>query len=243
MMENPKHICFVDDDQDEIATFERLYDGSVFTVTSVLAQNSANALSQINRTFKDASPDLFVLDLYFPSSGDSSTGFDQLTSSEFTIVTQGLDRITESLETLKEIVETTPDKDKLLLRQAHAVVQRSRNLLDDWCKQLNQSPQGGFQIIRGLNLAFPKILKVFYSRKATLRDAKEALAEGAFDVLSKPDSSLENTQAADLAKKFLDYCNHRTPGFIAKYIDKISLELILGPKWAQIVVSAEKSIK
>jgi CheY-like chemotaxis protein len=211
----PKHICFIDDDPDEIATFERLYHGDTFSVTSILAQDASKAASKVDKALGGATPDLFVLDLYFPLSSDSPTSLLDAAGT-----TQDLDRLNDSIQELRSSLEASRAEGKQLLRLAHVVVNRSRRLLDNWCKQLNQSPQGGIELIRRLNTSFPRIPKVFYSRKATLQDAKEAIAEGAIDVLLKPDPSLEESQATDITQLFMDYCQGKTPSFLSKWLDK-----------------------
>ena len=180
-MGQSKHICFIDDDPDEIATFERLYDGVIFSVTSILAQDASHAIAKVDKALGRVIPDLFVLDLYFPLSADSPKSL-----SDAAGTTQDLDRLNDGIQELKSLLKASPAEGKQLLRLAHALVNRSRRLLDHWCKQLNQSPQGGIELIRRLRTSFPRVPKVFYSRKATLQDAKEAIAEGALDVLSKP---------------------------------------------------------
>lgn len=242
-MEDAQHICFIDDDEYEIITFRRLYENPDFTVNCIHAQHAEDALLQTRRILKGKSPDLFVLDLYFPSSTDSPTGFDTLSPTEFDTVTQGVARTKEALKTLTATLEKYRSDGKKLLRDAHAVAHRARDVLDTWCKQLNQSASGGIDLIKLLNSEFPKVPKLFYSRKATLKDAKEALAEGAIDVLSKPDPSLETLQAAEISKQFLSYCNRNTPSFLAKWIDKVCIKLGVGPEWAKVEVSVEKSLK
>ena len=217
-MGHSKHICFIDDDPDEIATFERLYDGEIFSVTSILAQDAGHAIAKVDKALGRVIPDLFVLDLYFPLSADSPTSLSDVAGT-----TQDLDRLNDGIQELKSLLKASPAEGKQLLRLAHALVNRSRRLLDHWCKQLNQSPQGGIELIRRLSTSFPRVPKVFYSRKATLQDAKEAIAEGALDVLSKPDSLLEDDQAADIAQLFMDYCQGKAPAFLSKWMDKVRL--------------------
>lgn len=237
-----KHLCFIDDDPDEITTFKRLFDGAVFTITSILAQDAANAIGQMDRSLKGAIPDLFVLDLYFPLSSDSPQGFDQLSQSDMTTATQEIADIHSAVKELEATLKATPEEGKKLLREAHAVLHRSRKLLDDWCEQLNQSPAGGIQLIKQLDAQFPKVPKVFYSRKATLQNAKEALAAGALDVLAKPDQSLENTQKTELARHFLAYCNHEMPSYLSKWITKIRGVIGINRTGPYAEVSVEKDL-
>ncbi len=51
-MEDLKHICFIDDDEDEIATFQRMYENPDFTVNCIHAQHAEDALAQTRRILK-----------------------------------------------------------------------------------------------------------------------------------------------------------------------------------------------
>ena len=61
---------------------------------------------------------------------------------------------------------------------------------------------------------------VFYSRKATLQDAKAALAAGALDVLAKPASSREQAEVPNIAGDFLTYCRSQPPAFLVSWLKK-----------------------
>src|SRR5262245_48162443 len=76
------HVVFVDDDETELATFRRLYEGDRFQVTTVCAQFPRSALPAIEQALRHDTPDLFVLDLFFPVTADQATGFTTNTSPE-----------------------------------------------------------------------------------------------------------------------------------------------------------------
>jgi hypothetical protein len=72
MRDERKHIVFIDDSMDELATFERLNSGKHFSVTAILVQKPSVALQQVAGRLDGEVPDLFVLDLYFPPDGQRS---------------------------------------------------------------------------------------------------------------------------------------------------------------------------
>jgi CheY-like chemotaxis protein len=66
------HVVFVDDDETELATFRRLYEGDRFQVTTVCAQFPRSALPAIEQALGQEVPDLFLLDAL--SDDDGSAG-------------------------------------------------------------------------------------------------------------------------------------------------------------------------
>jgi hypothetical protein len=57
---------------------------------------------------------------------------------------------------------------------------------------------------------------VFYSRKATLDDAKQALAAGALDVVLKPEPSEEARKREAIAGAFSEYCQALPPDYLRR---------------------------
>lgn len=236
-----KQIVFVDDDPTEVSTFMKLYDGTHFEVVPVTASDPHGGfISVVNKLGKNH-PDLFVLDLYFPISNNVPTGFDGLSQQEFKNVTSAIVETRDALDSLDGSVKEAPHDGKRLLREAHTVVHRSRLLLDRWCTELGQSPQGGLNLLQELHEKYPDVPAVFYSRKATLRDAKEALAAGALDVVSKPDSSLESSQATKIAGAFQEYAEYKPPSFLAKWLKRVGVKIGFTPSGPTVEVSAEIS--
>lgn len=220
-----RRIVFVDDDPTEVATFMRLYHGSQFDVIPVTAENPHDGFTSVVKALRESSPSLFVLDLYFPRSRKVPTGFGGLPEEDFQSITSGVSETRRALDSLDVSIKQAPNDGQRLLREAHAVVHRSRELLDRWCHELGQSPQGGLDLLKALNGKYPNVPAVFYSRKATLRDAKQALAAGALDVVSKPDASLESSQAAKLVSDFQAYAEFKPPSFLAKWVKKVGFKV------------------
>jgi CheY-like chemotaxis protein len=78
----PYHLLYVEDDEAEIATFRRLYEGDLFEVTPVCIQFPRSALPKIEESLGSRVPDLFVLDLFFPVTSTSPGGFTEDTVGE-----------------------------------------------------------------------------------------------------------------------------------------------------------------
>ena len=73
-MKTRHRIVCVDDDETELTTFRRLYEGDRFQVTTVCAQFPRSALPAIEQALGEDVPDLFVLDLFFPVISDQPLG-------------------------------------------------------------------------------------------------------------------------------------------------------------------------
>ena len=209
------HIVFVDDDPHEIGTFRRLFEAR-FRVSTVEARSPEAGLETAVATVGEAAVDLFVLDMYYPGGADAPTGFDAISARESAAQRLTLDALGAAATCLRDRFDADPADGKALLRQAHALVHRSRVVLDAWCAALDQSADGGIRLLQLLETRWPGVPKVFYSRKATLEDAKRCLAAGALDVLLKPDPSLEQEQARALAETFTEYCQGRSPAYLSR---------------------------
>lgn len=234
-----RRIVFVDDDPTEVATFMRLYHGSQFEVIPVTAGNPHDGLKSVVEALGESRPSLFVLDLYFPRSRDVPTGFGGLSEEDLQSITSGVGETRQAVDSLDALIKQAPDDGQRLLKEAHAVVHRSRELLDRWCHELGQSPQGGLDLLKALQGKYPNVPAVFYSRKATLRDAKQAFAAGALDVVSKPDASLESSQAAKLAHDFQAYAEFKPPSYLAKWVKSVGIKV----GWTPIGPVGEVSAK
>jgi CheY-like chemotaxis protein len=66
-MEQRHHLLFIEDDETEIATARRLFEGDRFEMTTVCIQFPRSALAAVEAALGGRSPDLIVLDLFFPS--------------------------------------------------------------------------------------------------------------------------------------------------------------------------------
>jgi CheY-like chemotaxis protein len=221
-----RHLLFIDDDPHEVETFKRLYKGGQFHVTAIDARDPHEAARKVRKALNGSVPSLFVLDLYFPLSKSAPTGFDEPRTHKK--VANGLRDIDQALGDLRASLKDSPADGKLLLQGAWSVVQRSRELLDDWCKRLGQSPRGGIDLLQALHKMYPRVPAVFYSRKASLADAKAALAAGALDIVPKPDAAVEVKRSAEIAEAFVQYAQCKPPRFIVRYLKRFGARIGIG---------------
>jgi len=205
------HVVVVDDDETELATFRRLYEGDRFQVTTVCAQFPRSALPAIEQALGPEVPDLFLLDLFFPVTTDQPTGFTGDTAPEARAHLGRVMTATQELEALFIDDELLKHSGKELLRAGSDLVFWSQKMLGHWCDVLGQSPSGGIALMRLLREKFREVPIAFYSRKATVADVKLALAAGALDVLIKPHRSLENVEAVRLRDILARYCQGSRP--------------------------------
>jgi len=145
-------VCFIDDDGDfEIPLFERVFED----VYDVIAEGSYAAAKSRIAERSEWSPDLFVLDLYFPSGLPEQEAVDALRQSMITF-----------------------EDDRGEMRTAYANCARAESrfkaVLDAW----KQGPDGGLEIARQVIADYPNVPIVFYSRKATFEDAVRCMATG-----------------------------------------------------------------
>jgi CheY-like chemotaxis protein len=208
-----KHIVFIDDSAEEIRTFERLYSGERFRVTAVQAQRPSDSLAQVAERLAGETPNLFVLDLFFPEADEAPSG---LSGRALESTGAQIRRITKAASQLPRYFS---DSDRLL-KEAHGLVVESQQLLSQLCQELRQSPNGGIKLLEGLNRGYPGVPKVFYSRKATIDDVKKAMMEGALDVLSKPHPSTENREASSRMDDFGRYCSGQPSSWITLWMEK-----------------------
>lgn len=143
-------ICFVDDDEQfEIPLFQRVF-GQFFDI--IAAADYADLKSQIDGR-EGWAPDLFVLDLYFPSGPASRQAVEALKAEPLSL-----------------------EDDKAEIRAAYAnhvrAAERLRSVLDAW----KQGPDGGLALAAQVAADYPTVPIVFYSRKATLEDAIRCMA-------------------------------------------------------------------
>jgi CheY-like chemotaxis protein len=177
-------LCFIDDDSDfEIPLFRETF-GSEFDV--ITSTTFTEAVAEIEDRH-GWTPDLFVLDMYFPVAPP-----DQL----------AIAKLAESWTGLQ------PDDGQI--RQAFlnhlTAANRLRQVLSAW----NQSAEGGRELARLVSEKFPLVPIVFYSRKATLQDAvRSMMVKNVANVILKPSAGndedtkrLTKAEAARIASEF-----------------------------------------
>jgi CheY-like chemotaxis protein len=205
------HIVFIEDDEAEMATFRRLYEGDQFELTGVCIQSPRSVLAPLAEALGDRVPDLFVLDLFFPAVSDPPGGFTPDTIDD---ARAHLTRVLVAAQELEGMFfddSALAKNDKELLRAGSELVYWSQRMLRHWCDVLGASPSGGIALMRLLRDRYPSVPAMFYSRKATVDDVKAALAAGAIDVLIKPHRSFQDSEAVRIREVLARYCEGREP--------------------------------
>lgn len=155
-----KLICFIDDSRQERELFEEVFGGKEGAFRVICAENFIQAKANLDQM--DESPDLFVLDLYFPGNEKpAKTKIDPNAKPEF-IDDQG--DLTKAFLNLESA------------RKRYQALRIARG----------QSPEGGLKLIGDVQAAFPCIPIVTYTRKGTIEEAESARKAGARRVLQKP---------------------------------------------------------
>ncbi len=143
-------ICFVDDDEKfEIPLFCNVF-GEAFDL--IAASDYTKLKSQIDSR-ENWKPDLFVLDLYFPSGPANR----------------------EAVEALKKeplFVENDNAEIRTAYRNYLRAKTRLAGVLDAW----KQNANGGLILAEKVIVDYPDVPIVFYSRKATLEDVVRCMA-------------------------------------------------------------------
>jgi DNA-binding NtrC family response regulator len=159
------NAAFIDDDADfEIPLFEEAFSG-YFNITSA---SNYDDFIKIIESKKEHVIDLFVLDLYFPDP-------QKLTD-------------TDSMKKFKgEPIRLKPDGANI--RKAYNNNKLAEKRYTDMLSAYNQSIQGGLDLMYKIRERFGDVPVIFYSRKATIKDALYCLRAGAMEVIKKPTGS------------------------------------------------------
>ena len=160
------HICFIDDDSDfEIPLFKDVFGNDY----DIIAHTSYDGVREQIDVRSGWTPDLFVLDLYFPEGVPD----------------------TKAVATLKNTRLALPD-DNAGIRTAYTNYLRVRSRLHDILAAHRQGPDGGLRLAAMVARDFPEVPIVFYSRKATFEDVVRCLAtKGVRWVEKKPSGSTD----------------------------------------------------
>jgi CheY-like chemotaxis protein len=183
-------VCFIDDDKEfEIPLFRDVF-ADVFDIVS--ATSYAELKSQVTSQ-RDWQPDLFVLDLYFPS---------------------GLPD-----QDLIEALRTKPldaENDNAQIRSAYRNYLKASDRLQRVLDAHKQGPVGGLELAKKVASDYPEVPIVFYSRKATIEDVICCLAvENVWAVERKP-TGKDQAQTVKLTKSAKDRLVSRFERAISK---------------------------
>ena len=171
-------ICFVDDDEEfEIPLFSDVF-GEAF---DIIAASDYDLLKCKIKNRENWKPDLFVLDLYFPSGSPDKEAINALRAQPLSI-----------------------KNDNAGIRTAYInyliTKERLDGVLDAWKQNIN----GGLQLADKVISDYPDIPIVFYSRKATLEDVIQCMAvRNIWSVERKPTGkdSADTIELTRLAKQ------------------------------------------
>ncbi len=154
-------ICFVDDDGEfEIPLFCDVF-GEAFDI--IAASDYAELKSQIDSR-ENWKPDLFVLDLYFPSGPANRKAIEALRAEPL-------------------FVENDNAEIRTAYRNYLKAKARLAGVLDAW----KQNANGGLILAEKIVADYPDVPIVFYSRKATLEDVVRCMAtKNVWSVERKP---------------------------------------------------------
>jgi CheY-like chemotaxis protein len=183
-------VCFIDDDGEfEISLFRDVF-ADVFDIVS--ATDYAELKSQVaSRT--DWQPDLFVLDLYFPSGLPDQAAI-------------------EALKTKPSDVEN----DNAQIRPAYRNYLKARGRLQKVLDAHKQGSAGGLELAKKVASDYPKVPIIFYSRKATIEDIISCLAaENVWAVERKPTGE-NQAETVELTKSAKDRLVSRFERAISK---------------------------
>ena len=171
-------ICFVDDDEKfEIPLFSDVF-GEAFDI--IAASDYVELKSQINSR-ENWKPDLFVLDLYFPSGPADGEAIKALRAESLSVISDNAEIRTAYINYL-------------------SAQNRLARVLDAW----KQNPDGGLKLAEKVVVDYPDVPIIFYSRKATFEDVVRCMAaRNVWSVERKPTGkdSDDTIQLTKLAQK------------------------------------------
>lgn len=190
-------ICFVDDDEVfEIPLFCDVF-GETFDI--IAASDYAELKSKIDSR-EHWKPDLFVLDLYFPSGSANKKAIKALRAEPLSVKNDNAEIRTAYINYLKA-------QDRLA------------RVLDAWKQNIN----GGIILAEKIVADYPDVPIVFYSRKATFEDVVRCMAaKNVWSVERKP-TGKDSADTIELTKQARQHIIHQFKIAISK-ADPVKLE-------------------
>jgi DNA-binding NtrC family response regulator len=183
-------ICFVDDDEEfEIPLFCNIF-GDNFDI--IAASNYTELQSRINNR-KNWNPNLFILDLYFPSGLADQKAIKALKAKPLSVKNDNAEIRTAYTNHLK-------------------IKERLSEILNAWKQNIN----GGLLLAEKVVADYPNVPIVFYSRKATLEDAVRCMTmKNVWSVEKKP-TGKDSNDTIELTKSAKEFIIHRFKLAISK---------------------------
>ena len=189
-------ICFVDDDEEfEIPLFRDVF-GEAFDI--IAASDYVDLKSQIESR-ENWIPDLFVLDLYFPSEPANKEAIKELKAKPLSV-----------------------KNDNAEIRTAYINYVRAQKRLAEVLDAWKQNANGGLILAEKVTTDYPDVPVVFYSRKATLEDVVRCMtARNVWSVERKP-TGKDSDDTIELTKSARQRIIHRFEMVISKaYSEKL----------------------
>lgn len=166
-----RRLVFIDDDETELSAFRDIAEGSYSYETIHWPRESAKLL-------RGPRPDIFVSDLYLPSSdGDRSPR-----DTDRQAAAKAAQNVGESFSAL--YADSSTD-DKGRLQKTMKAIAAAYDMLKLQWSALGQSPDNGVALLEKVKAQFPEVPFVFYSRKITPEDVIRVLKAGAIDAIRK----------------------------------------------------------
>lgn len=169
-----RRLTFIDDDKEELNKFSEIVEGEYEYTLIHWPDDKA-------KLFGDSGPDIFVSDLYLPSSsGDTEPTKDQVAKAA-----QASQRVAKSFRELYASPAHKFEAPKKRLRGTMAAIDEGYQLLKQQWSNMGQSPDHGIWLLGELRKRFSAVPLVFYSRKITPEDIIRVLRAGAVDAIRK----------------------------------------------------------
>jgi DNA-binding NarL/FixJ family response regulator len=166
-----RRLVFIDDDRTELDAFLGIAGGQYDCTTVHWPRESG-------KLFGSPAPDIFVSDLYLPSSsGDTEPTAAQREDAE-----RAAKQVAERFSGL--YANSSLD-DKARLQETMKAIADAYAMLRLQWSALGQSPDHGVALLAKLKARYPEVPFVFYSRKITPEDVIRVLRAGAADAIRK----------------------------------------------------------
>ena len=183
-------VCFIDDDEKfEIRLFCDVFE-EAFDI--VAATDYIEVKSQID-SLKGWTPDLFVLDLYFPGGPANQDKIEALRAEPLSL-----------------------ENDNAEIRSAYSNYLRARARLASILDARKQNANGGLKLAEKVAADYPNVPIVFYSRKATLEDAVRCMAAKNVWWVEKKPTGKDSAETIELTKSAKQHIAKRFEMAISK---------------------------
>jgi DNA-binding NarL/FixJ family response regulator len=166
-----RRLVFIDDDNSELDGFREIVSGA-YDYASVHWPGESSKL------LAGPKPNIFVSDLYLPSSDGDKTP----TDAERIAAENAAKQVGKAFSNLYADSMTT---DKARLQKTMRAIAGAYAMLEMQWRALGQSPDYGVAVLAKVKAQYPDVPFVFYSRKIMPEDVIRVLKAGAVDAIRK----------------------------------------------------------